>query len=109
MKWFGISIGALFLALLMLNFLDILITTPAYEANPVTIYLWGRIGFFLSALLKIGLVLSLGGLCQITRMVTTPPEWIFSRKLLRGILIVLVAFYTFVVVWNTTIFLFINI
>lgn len=108
LKWIDSSVGLLFLALLVLNFFDILITTPAYETNPVTIYLWGRMGFFLSALLKIGLVLFLGGLCQVTRIVATPPEWVFSRKLLRGILVVLVAFYTFVVLWNTIIFVFVS-
>lgn len=90
--------------LLWLNIFDVLITTPTYEANPVTLYLWGKIGIFLSAWLKIGLVLLLGGLCQITRMVATPTDWILSRKLLRGILIVLVSFYIFLAVWNTIIF-----
>ncbi len=90
------------MALLFLNFLDILVTVPVYEANPLTLYLWETIGISFSALIKIGLVLLFGGLCQLTRMVATPTEWIFSKKLLEGILILLVAFYIFVVIWNTT-------
>lgn len=103
LKWIDTSIGMWFLALLSLNIFDILITTPAWEANPVTLYLWGKIGIFLSASLKIGLVLLLGGLCQLARMVATPTEWALSRKVLKGILVVLVAFYAFVGVWNTII------
>jgi len=34
----------------------------------------------------------------------SPVEWLFARKLLLGTLIVLVAFYTFVVVWNTILY-----
>lgn len=108
MKRISTSIGKWFLALFWLNIFDIIITTPAYEANPVTIYLWGRIGIFLAAWLKIGLVLLLGGLCQIIRIVATPTEWAFSRKLLRGTLVLLVAFYIFVVVWNTILFGLVN-
>ena len=104
MKWIDISIGKWLLMLFCLNVFDILITTPAYEANPVTLYIWGRIGIFFSAWLKIGLVLLLGGLCQITRIVATPTDWVLSRNLLRGILIVLVAFYIFLAAWNTIIF-----
>lgn len=102
------SIGKWLLILLCLNILDVLVTTPAYEANPFTLYLWGRIGIFLSAWLKIGLVLLFGALCQITRMVATPGEWIISQKFLVGILTILTAFYTFVVAWNTVLFFSIN-
>jgi hypothetical protein len=108
LKWIDPSIGKWFLALFLLNIFDIFITTPAYEANPVTLYLWGRIGIFLSAWLKIGVVLLLGGVCQITRMVATPTDWVLSRKLLRGVLIALVAFYAFVAVWNGIIFGLVN-
>ncbi len=104
MKWLDASIGRWLLALFWLNIFDILISNPTYEANPVTLYLWGRMGIFLSAWLKIGLVLLLGGVCQITRLVATPTDWALSRKLLRGMLIVLVAFYTFLALWNTIIF-----
>ena len=100
MKWINTPIGKWFLALFFLNILDVIITVPAYEANPVTLYLWGQIGIFLSAWLKIGLVFLLGGLCQLTRRVATQTEWAFSRKLLRTILVLLVSFYTFVVAWN---------
>jgi hypothetical protein len=49
LRWIQSSIGKWFLTSLWLNILDILVTTPAYEANPFTLYLWGRIGIFLSA------------------------------------------------------------
>lgn len=102
------SIEIWFFALLLLNIVDVLITTPAYEANPVTLFLWGRIGVFLSASLKIGVVLLFGGLYQLTKIVATPTEWAFSKKLFGGILVVLVAFYTFVVAWNAIIFGLVN-
>ncbi len=104
MKLVNISIKSWFWALLWLNLLDIVITSPAYEANPVTLYLWGRIGIFFSAWLKIGLVMFFGGLCLTIRLVTTPAEWAFSEKLLKGILILLVSFYIFVVIWNIILF-----
>jgi len=100
-RWVSASIGKLLLALLCLSLLDILVTVPVYEANPITLYLWGRIGVFLSALLKIGLVLLFAVLCQLTKMAATSTEWAFSRRLLEGILFLLVAFYVFVVLWNT--------
>jgi hypothetical protein len=105
LRWIQSSIGKWFLTLLWLNILDILVTTPAYEANPFTLYLWGRIGIFLSAWVKIGLVLFLGALIGCAKKVATPAEWAFSRKLLRGILFVLIAFYVFVVLWNCFLFL----
>ena len=100
LRWVQSSVGKWFLTLLSLNILDILVTTPAYEANPFTLYLWGKIGIFLSAWVKIGLVLLLGVLIVCTKKIATPVEWALSRKLLRGILLMLVAFYVFVVVWN---------
>jgi hypothetical protein len=102
------SIGTWFLVLFSLNVLDILITIPAYEVNPVTLHLWGSIGIYLSAWFKLGLILLLAGLCYLTKLVATPTEWAFSRKLFNGILIILVAFYTFVVIWNTLIFSVVN-
>jgi hypothetical protein len=86
--------------LLSLNILDILVTNPAYEANPFTLYLWGKIGIFLSATIKIGLVLSFGLLYASAKKFAKPTEWSFARNIFRGILAVLVAFYIFVVSWN---------
>lgn len=100
LRWIQSSVGKWFLTLLSLNILDILVTTPAYEVNPFTLYLWGKIGIFLSALFKIGLVLFLGVLIVCIKKMATPIEWVFSRKLLRGILLMMVAFYVFVVMWN---------
>lgn len=80
--------------------MDILVTNPAYESNPFTLYLWGNMGIFLSAGIKIGQVLFFGVLCALTKKVAKPTEWSFARKLLQGILVFLVAFYTFVVAWN---------
>jgi hypothetical protein len=53
-----------------------------------------------SACMKIGLVLLFGILCAITRKVTNQIDWNLAARLMRGMLIVLVAFYTFVVAWN---------
>lgn len=108
MRWFHSPIRNLFLILFWLNILDVLVTIPAYEANPFTLYLWGKMGIFLSAWLKIGLVLLLAGLCQLTKMTATLPEWAYSKKIFNGILVVLVAFYIFVVVWNTILFISVN-
>lgn len=105
LKWVQLRLGKWLLILLCLNILDILITAPAYEANPFTLYLWGRIGIFLSAWLKIGLVLLFGVLCQVAKMAATPAEWIISQRFLTGISTILVAFYVFVVVWNTILFI----
>jgi hypothetical protein len=98
------SLTSWFLFLLSLNVLDVLITNPAYESNPFTLYIWGQIGIFLSAWIKIGLVLFFGILCASVKKLAKPVEWVFARKVLLGILIVLVAFYTFVVTWNVILF-----
>jgi hypothetical protein len=98
------SLTPWFLFLLLLNVLDVLVTNPAYEANPFILYIWGRIGIFLSAWIKIGLVLFFGALCASAKKVAKPDEWVFARKVLLGILIVLVAFYIFVVTWNVILF-----
>jgi hypothetical protein len=89
-----------FLLVLSLNIFDILLTNPAYEINPVTLYLWGTLGILLSAGIKMGLVLVLGGLIVLTKKVATPAEWTISSKLLHMILMALAAFYAFVVVTN---------
>ena len=89
-----------FLSLLSLNVLDILLTNPAYESNPFTLLMWSTLGFFLSAWIKIGQVLLFGALCLLAKKVAKPAEWSFMKKLLGGILVVLVAFYLFVVAWN---------
>ena len=89
-----------FLSLLSLNVMDILFTNPSREANPLTLLSWAQIGILPSACMKIGLVLLFGILCTITRKVTNQIEWNLAARLMRGMLIVLVAFYTFVVAWN---------
>ncbi len=94
------SLSSWFLFLLSLNILDILVTNPAYEANPFTLYLWGKIGIFLSATIKIGLVLSFGLLYVLTKKFAKPTEWSFAKNIFRGMLVFLVAFYIFVVSWN---------
>jgi len=47
-----------------------------------------------------GLVLFFGSLCASAKKFAKPTEWPFARKVFLGILIVLVAFYIFVVTWN---------
>ncbi|MDH5437788.1 MAG: DUF5658 family protein [Candidatus Bathyarchaeota archaeon] len=104
MEWKSSSLSPWFLFLLLLNVFDVLVTNPAYESNPFTLYIWGQVGIFLSAWIKLGLVLFFGVLCASAKKVTEPTEWPLVRKLLRGILIVLVAFYIFVVTWNVILF-----
>jgi len=103
-EWKTSSLTSWFLFLLLLNVLDVLVTNPAYESNPFTLYIWGQIGVFLSAWIKIGLVLFFGVLCASAKKIAKPVEWAFARKVLLGILFVLVAFYIFVVTWNTILF-----
>ncbi len=105
MEWKLSSLAPWFLFLLLLNVLDILVTNPTYESNPFTLYIWGQIGIFLSAWIKIGLVLFFGVLCVSAKKVAKPNEWSFARKLLLETLIVLVAFYIFVVTWNVILFI----
>jgi len=104
LEWKSSSLSPWFLFLLLLNVFDVLVTNPAYESNPFTLYIWGQVGIFLSAWIKLGLVLFFGVLCASAKKVTEPTEWPLVRKLLRGILIVLVAFYIFVVTWNVILF-----
>ncbi len=105
MEWKLSSLAPWFLFLLLLNVFDILVTNPTYESNPFTLYIWGQIGIFLSVWIKIGLVLFFGVLCVSTKKVANPNEWPFARKLLLETLIVLVAFYIFVVTWNVILFI----
>jgi len=101
MNWLRLSsIKAWFVTLFLLNILDVATTTPLYEANPVTLYLWGQIGIFLSAWVKIGLVLLFGILCVVAKKVVAPHEWKFTRQVFKAMLIVLVAYYAFVVTVN---------
>jgi len=95
-----------FLFLLYLNIFDILVTNPAYEANPLTLYLWGEIGIFLSGIFKIGLVLLFGGLYVSAKRLAKQTEWPFARELFRKMLVLLVAFYIFVVTWNLVLLVF---
>jgi len=103
-EWKLSSLAQWFLFLLLLNVFDVLVTNPAYESNPFTLYIWGQIGIFLSAWIKIGLVLFFGVLCVSAKKVAKPAEWVFAKKVLLGILVVLVAFYIFVVTWNVILF-----
>jgi hypothetical protein len=94
------SLRIWFLLLLSLNVSDIFTTVPDYEANPLTLYTWERLGFFPAACLKIGLVLSFGLLCVAAWKVANPNDWKFSKKMFLGILKALVVFYVFVVAIN---------
>jgi len=89
-----------FLLLLSLNILDISFTNPLREANPITLLSWATMGVSLSACIKVGLVMFFGILCVLTKKAANPTDWHVADKLLRGILIALVAFYLFVVAWN---------
>jgi len=100
MNWLRSSIKVWFMTLFLLNVLDIATTTPLYESNPVTLFLWGQIGIFLSAWFKIGLVLFFGILCVVAKKVTNPHEWELTSQVFRAILILLVAYYAFVVTVN---------
>jgi hypothetical protein len=100
LEWKSGSLVPWFLLLVSLNVLDILFTNPSREANPLTLVSWAQIGILASACMKIGLVLLFGILCAITRKVTSQIDWNLAAGLMRGILIALVVFYTFVVTWN---------
>jgi len=100
MNWLRSSIKIWFTTLFLLNVLDIATTTPMYESNPVTLFLWGQIGIFLAAWFKIGLVLLFGILYVVARKVTNPHEWEFTSQIFTAILIILVAYYAFVVTVN---------
>jgi hypothetical protein len=97
------SLGIWFLLLLSLNVFDVFTTVPAYEANPLTLYVWERVGFFLAAWFKIGLVLFFGLLCVAAWKVANPNEWKFVKKLFLGLLKVLVVFYVLVVSINVVV------
>lgn len=100
MNWLRSSIKVWFTTLFLLNVLDIATTTPLYESNPVTLFLWGQIGIFLAAWFKIGLVGLFGMLCVVAKKVTSPHEWEFTSQVFRAILILLVVYYAFVVTMN---------
>jgi len=88
-----------------LNILDIATTSPSYEANPVTLYIWGQIGISFSAWVKIGLVLVFGALCLAAKKVVAPHEWKFTSQVFKSLLIVLVAYYAFVDAVNLAVIL----
>jgi hypothetical protein len=90
----------MFLLLLLLIILDIATTNPSFEANPLTLYVWTQLGVFLSAWLKVGQTLFLGALCVAAKRIAKPNEWLLAKKMLQATLLVLVAFYIFVVAWN---------
>lgn len=106
LEWRLGSLVPLFLFLLSLNMLDISLTNPSREGNPFTLYSWASVGILPSALMKVGLVLFFGVLCAIARRVASPVEWSFAGRLLRVILIGLIAFYVFVVTWNLILLMF---
>jgi hypothetical protein len=99
------SLRPWFTSLLLLNVMDILATNPGFESNPLTLYLWGQVGIFFSAWLKVGLVLLFGVLYILAKRVTKPTEWAFTRKIFSGLLVLLVTFYSFVVSWNIFIYI----
>jgi len=106
MNWVQLSsVKAWFVTLFLLNIFDIATTTPLYEANPFTLYLWGQIGILLSAWVKIGLVLVFGALCVVAKKVVAPHEWKFTSQVFKAMLIVLVAYYAFVVTVNLVVIL----
>ena len=91
--------------LLVLNIVDILVTNPVYEANPVTRYIWSTVGYFPAAGIKVGQVVLLGILVAFAKKFATPSEWLLVRRLFRGMVILLVTFYIFVVTWNSILFI----
>ena len=97
------SFQSWFLLLLSLNIFDILTTIPAYEANPLTLYLWQQLGISQAASLKISLVLLFGLLFALAQKLAKPNEQDFTRKVFLGLLKFLVAFYILVVLINTVI------
>jgi hypothetical protein len=99
-----LSLKCWFLLLLGLNILDVLVTNPAFESNPFTLFMWRQLGIFLSAWIKIGQVLLFGVLCILAKKVAKPAEWAFARKLLLAMLVILVSFYSFVVTWNIVVY-----
>jgi hypothetical protein len=103
MNWFKSSVNVWFTALFLLNILDIATTMPLYESNPFTLFLWDRIGIFLSAWFKMSLVLLFGILCAVARKVANPCEWEFTSRVFRVTLGILVAYYAFVVAVNLVI------
>jgi hypothetical protein len=105
LEWKSASLVPWFLILLSLNILDISFTNPSHEANPFTLLLWANIGLLPSACLKVGLVLLFGILCAIVRKEASPTDWDFAGRLLRGVLVALVAFYSFIVTWNLIVLL----
>ena len=96
----SLSLKVWFLSLFMLNVLDIATTIPNRELNPVTLYIWGKIGFFFAAWVKMGLVALFGVLCLAIKKIATPDEWHFASRFLGVVLTILVAFYMFVVAIN---------
>ncbi len=105
---YSLSLKIWYLSLFMLNVLDIITTIPNRELNPVTLYIWSKIGFFLAAWVKISLVTLFGVLCLAIKKVATPDEWHFARRLLGAVLTILVAFYIFVVAINLGIHIFVR-
>jgi len=106
MNWLRLSsIKVWFTTLFLLNILDMVTTSPLCEANPVTVYLWGQIGIFLSGWVKLGLVLFFGALCLVAKKVVAPHEWKFTSQVFKAMLIVLVAYYVFVVAVNLAVIL----
>ncbi len=100
MNWFRSSVKVWFTALFLLNILDIATTMPLYESNPFTLFLWDRIGIFLAAWFKMGLVLLFGILCAVARKFANPGEWEFTSRVFRATLSILVAYYVFIVTIN---------
>ena len=101
----SVSLVPWFLLLFSLNVLDISLTNPSLEANPFTLFSWANMGILPSACMKLGLVVVFGVLCASAKRVANPADWILAGRVLRATLIVLVAFYSFVVTWNLVLML----
>lgn len=100
LRWKFSSLEPWLLSLFCLNILDIIVTNPALESNPLTLLMWGKIGILFSALVKLSLIFIFGVLCIVAKRIAKPVEWDLTSRLLLGILVTLVAYYLFVVFWN---------
>ncbi|MCW4001880.1 MAG: hypothetical protein NWE97_01640 [Candidatus Bathyarchaeota archaeon] len=101
MKWLSLSsLEVWFTTLFQSNILDIATTSPLSEVNPVTLHLLGQIGIFLSAWIKIGLVLVFGALCVIAKKAVGSHEGQIVRKVFTTIPSFLVTHCVFVVTVN---------
>ena len=102
-RWKLPSINVWLTTLLLLNALDMLMTVPLYEANPVTLIFWERFGIGFAAGIKIFLVLFLGILWAVAKKVSTPHEMKLANQFFRFIFVFLIAYYVFIIAANLTV------